>query len=285
MNPMSPAGAVQLRVGSEMTYECAQPTPMILMTSIHFSRVSDIVSPDHIVVVPAAKTRGYRDSFGNWCTRIVAPPGRVTITTSAVVRDAGALDVIEPSARQAEVDDLPEDALVYLMGSRYCETDRLSDVAWSLFGQSPSGWARAQTICDYVHRHVTFGYEHARSTKSAVEVFHEKKGVCRDYAHLAVTFCRAMNIPARYCTGYLTDIGVPPPHGPMDFAAWLEVYLDGRWFTLDPRNNAQRVGRVLIARGRDAADVPIANTFGPAKLEAFRVWADELAADGSADST
>jgi transglutaminase-like putative cysteine protease len=165
---------------------------------------------------------------------------------------------------------------MYLLGSRYCETDRLTDVAWELFGQSPTGARRVQAICDFVHRHITFGYGNARSTKTALEAFNEGTGVCRDYAHLAVAFCRCMNIPARYCTGYLGDIGMPPPYGPMDFAAWFEAYVGGDWHTFDARNNVPRIGRVLIARGRDATDVPISNTFGPNTLLGFKVWTDEV---------
>jgi len=179
---------------------------------------------------------------------------------------------------QHAVEDLPSETLVYLQGSRYCETDRLSDIAWSLFDKTPLGWARVQAISDFVHNHIRFGYEHARATKTALEAFHEKVGVCRDFTHLGVAFCRCMNIPARYCTGYLGDIGVPPTAAPMDFSAWFEVYLGGRWHTVDPRNRVPRIGRVLIAQGRDAADVPLSNAFGPNTLKGFRVWTDELKA-------
>jgi transglutaminase-like putative cysteine protease len=184
--------------------------------------------------------------------------------------------VVAAWAGQTPVEKLPEETLVFLMGSRYCETDRLSEVAWGLFGDPPIGWGRVQAICDFVHKHIAFGYEHARSTKTAWEAFDEGTGVCRDFTHLAIALCRCMNIPARYCTGYLGDMGVPPPHDPMDFAAWFEAYLDGHWYTFDARNNTPRIGRVLIARGRDAADVPISHTFGRNKLTSFRVWTDEL---------
>jgi transglutaminase-like putative cysteine protease len=227
------------------------------------------------VIDPPAPIAGYRDSFGNWCTRIVAPQGRTRISADAIVNDPGVPDAVVPQARQIPVNDLPEETLKFLLGSRYCETDRLSDTAWNLFGQTPEGWGRVQAICDYVHRHIAFGYQHARRTRSALEAFHERTGVCRDYAHLAVAFCRCMNIPARYCTGYLGDIGVPP-NGPMDFSAWFEAFLDGRWYTFDPRNNTPRIGRVLIARGRDASDVAITTTFGPNTLTSFRVWTDEV---------
>ena len=202
--------------------------------------------------------------------------GQLRLHANAVVNDSGEPDIVALSDQQHEVQDLPEECLVFLLGSRYCETDRLSDVAWSLFSKSPTGAARVQAICDYVHRHIAFGYENARSTRTAWEAFNEGKGVCRDYAHLAIAFCRCMNIPARYCTGYLGDIGMPPPYGPMDFAAWFEAYIGGRWQTFDPRNNIPRIGRVLIARGRDATDVAISNTFGLNTLLSFKVWTDEL---------
>jgi transglutaminase-like putative cysteine protease len=218
----------------------------------------------------------YRDAFGNWCSRIVAPKGQIRLSADAVVNDTGQPDIVAPLAQQRPVQDLPAETLVFLLGSRYCETDRLSQIAWDLFGKTPTGWARVQAICDFVHHHIVFGYEHARATKTAWEAFNERVGVCRDYTHLAITFCRCMNIPARYCTGYLSDIGLPPPYAPGDFAAWMEVYLDGHWYTFDPRNNAPRIGRVLIAQGRDAADVALSNTFGPNTLTSFKVWTDEV---------
>jgi transglutaminase-like putative cysteine protease len=269
---------MQIRVGFEMIYDCPQPTPMIFNLNVHFTRVSDLVNRDDLVIDPPVPMTAYRDSFGNWCTRIVAPKGRTRVSADALVNDTGAPDVIVPQAQQLPVPDLPEETLLFLLGSRYCETDRLSETAWNLFGQAPTGWGRVQAICDYVHRHIIFGYEHARMTRTALEAFHDKTGVCRDYAHLAVAFCRCMNIPARYCTGYLGDIGVPPPHGTMDFAAWFEAFLGGYWHTFDARNNTPRVGRVLIARGRDASDVAISSTFGPNTLTSFRVWTDEVRA-------
>ena len=269
---------MQIRAGFEVSYECPQPTPMILLLNIHFTRASDIVVPDHLVTVPSLPITAYRDSFGNWCSRLVAPAGVTSISADAVVRDNGLPDIVKPEARQTPVEQLPEETLIYLLGSRYCETDRLSSIAWQLFGQSPTGWARVQAICDFVYQHIEFGYQHARSTKTAWESYTEKNGVCRDFAHLAVALCRCMNIPARYCTGYLGDMATPPPYGPMDFAAWFEAWLDGHWYTFDPRNNVPRVGRILMARGRDAADVAFSTTFGPAQLKSFRVWTDEVRA-------
>jgi transglutaminase-like putative cysteine protease len=267
---------MKIRVGYELIYDFPQPTPMIMVLGIHFTRASDIITPDHLTTTPSVPVTPYRDGFGNWCSRIVAPAGRLRLTADGLVRDSGLPDVTALSANQHKVEDLPAETLVYLLGSRYCETDRLSDAAWKLFEKTKPGWQRVQAICDFVHHHITFGYEHARSTMTAFEVFTEGKGVCRDFAHLAIAFCRCMNIPARYCTGYLGDIGVPPPYGPMDFAAWFEAYLDGRWYTFDPRNNVPRIGRVLIAEGRDASDVPITLTFGPNTLVSFKVWTDEV---------
>jgi transglutaminase-like putative cysteine protease len=266
---------MRIRVGYEMIYHCSQETPMMFTVNIHYSRASDIIVPDYLTSEPSVPVAAYRDGFGNWCNRIVAPAGRIAIRSAGVLRDAGELDAVVPSARELKVQDLPDETLVFLLGSRYCETDRLSDIAWSLFGQAAPGWSRVQSICDFVHGHIRFGYENARATKTAWEAYNERTGVCRDFAHLAVAFCRCMNIPARYCTGYLGDMGTPPPYSVMDFAAWFEAYLDGRWYTFDPRNNVPRLGRVLIARGRDAADVAIATTFGPALLESFKVWTDE----------
>jgi len=267
---------LQIRIGFEMVYDCPQPTPMILNVNVHFTRVSDVVGRETLLTDPPLPMTGYRDSFGNWCTRIVAPTGRTRVAADAIVNDTGRPDLVVPQARQVAVQDLPEETLLYLLGSRYCETDRLSEIAWGLFGNAPTGWGRVQAICDWVHEHITFGYEHARMTRSALEAYFDRTGVCRDYAHLAVAFCRCMNIPARYCTGYLGDIGIPPSPDPMDFAAWFEAFLDGRWYTFDPRNNTPRIGRVLIARGRDAADVAIASTFGPNTLAGFKVTTDEI---------
>lgn len=265
---------MQLRVGSEMIYDCPQPTPMIFTVNVHYTRVSDLVGRDELMVDPPVPVAGYRDGFGNWCARLVLPKGRTRVSTDALVNDTGAPDPVVPDAPQIAVPDLPEETLIFLLGSRYCDTDRLSETAWNLFGKTPEGWGRVQAICDYVHRHIAFDYQNASLTRSALEAFNEKTGVCRDYAHLAIAFCRCMNIPARYCTGHLADIGVPVGVG--DFAAWFEAFLGGRWYTFDPRNHIPRIGRVLIARGRDAADVPISNSFGPNTLVSFKVWADEV---------
>jgi len=268
---------MQIKVGYDLLYSFPQPTPMILALSIHYSRSSDLAQPDHLLTQPTVPVHAYRDGFGNWCSRLLAPAGRVRIFSSAVVNDSGKPEGCALDAAQSPIELLPEEALPFLLGSRYCETDQLLAVAWELFGNTPTGWRRVQAICDFVHRHITFGYEHASPSKTALGVYKEPVGVCRDYAHLAIALCRCMNIPARYCTGYLGDIGVPPPYGVMDFAGWFEAYLGGQWHTFDPRNNVPRIGRVLIARGRDAADVAIATTFGPNTLERFSVHVEEVA--------
>lgn len=269
---------MELHVGYELIYDCPRPTPMMLMLNVHESRAADIIVPDHLTTDPCVPVHTYRDGFGNACSRLVAPEGRITITGGGIVDDTGAPDPVLRFARQHLVEELPEDVLVFLLGSRYCETDRLSEIAWELFGALPAGWPLVQSICDFVHNHIVFDYDQARATRTAWEAFNERVGVCRDYAHLAVTFCRCLNIPARYCTGYLSDIGTPRPWAAGDFAGWLEVYLDGDWHTFDPRNNVPRVGRVLIARGRDATDVAISNAFGRNTLVGFKVWTEEIPA-------
>jgi transglutaminase-like putative cysteine protease len=268
---------VQIRLGYELIYQSVQPTPMILNLNVHYTRVADLVRPDHILTVPSVPLSGYRDVFGNWCTRLVAPAGGICITSDAIINDRGTREPVVPDAPQISVEALPQETLIYLLGSRYCDTENLTDIAWSLFGNTTTpGWPRVQAVCDFVHRHLTFGYPFARSTRTASEAFRERQGVCRDFAHLAVSFCRCLNIPARYCSGYLGDIGVPPVDAPMDFSGWFEAYVGGAWYTFDARHNVPRIGRVLIARGRDAADVAISMTFGPSTLTGFRVWTDEV---------
>ncbi|MET0293004.1 MAG: transglutaminase family protein [Steroidobacteraceae bacterium] len=260
-----------IRAGYDITYQFPQPTPMILALNIHYSRAGDLVRTDNLVTEPSVPTAAYRDGFGNWCTRLVAPPGQLRLRAEALVNDSGLPEPRVTNAFQHDVQSLPEEVLVFLLGSRYCETDQLSNLAWQLFGNTPPGWARVQAICDYVNRHLTFGYAHANSQRTALQAYNERRGVCRDFAHLAIAFCRCMNIPARYCTSYLGDIGVPPVNEPMDFSAFFEAYLGGRWYSFDPRNNTQRIGRILIARGRDAADVAISTAFGEHQLVSFRV--------------
>ena len=274
--PQTKVFAMQLRIGYELIYRFPQPTPIILVVNVHDSRASDIIVPDRLTAEPSIPISGYRDAFGNRCHRLLAPAGRLRLAADGVIRDSGKPDEVVSTAGQDSVQDLPEDALVFLLGSRYCETDLLSQTAWQLFGGMAPGYPRVQAICDYVHNHIAFNYQNASATRSAVEAFEERTGVCRDYAHLAIAFCRCMNIPARYCTGYLGDVGTPPPFPAGDFAAWFEAWIGGRWHIFDPRNNVPRMSRILMARGRDASDVAIATTFGPNMLESFRVWTDEI---------
>jgi transglutaminase-like putative cysteine protease len=267
---------LQIRLGYELIFQCPHRTPMIMNLHIHHSRFNDLVRSDRMTTDPWVPLVSYHDGFGNLCTRLVAPVGRMRITADALVKDHGLPEPVILDAQEHAVENLPQETLVYLLGSRYCDTDNLSTVAWNLFGTTTAGWARVQSVCNFVNRHITFGYGFARPTRTASEAFHEQRGVCRDYAHLAIALCRCLNIPARYCTGYLGDIGVPPVDAPMDFAGWFEAYIGGTWHTFDARNNAPRMGRVLIARGRDAADVAISMTFGANVLEGFRVWAEEV---------
>ncbi|MDB5525471.1 MAG: transglutaminase family protein [Rhizobium sp.] len=260
-----------IRFGYDITIRCEQNTPMVCLLNSHRDRASDIRSPEQVVTQPAVPTSTYTDLFGNICRRFVAPAGEFSIWGDGTLEDDGLHDPFFPNAREIPVADLPDECLMFLMGSRYCETDRLSQIAWDQFGNIQPGWNRVQAICDFTNKHITFGYHNARNTRTAYEAYQEKVGVCRDFAHLAITLLRCMNIPARYVNGYLGDIGVAILD-PQDFSAWIEVYIGGRWMTFDPRNNVPRIGRIVVARGRDAADVPLVNSFGPHELKAFRVW-------------
>jgi len=248
---------------------------MILMLHAHPSRIHDLIRPDDMRLEPHVPIKIYHDGFGNTCTRIEAPAGRITVAGDGLIEDSGLPEPALPFAQEHPLSLLPEDTVGYLIGSRYCDTELLMADAWRLFGHLRPGWSRVQAICDFAHRHVMFGYHFARPSKTAWQAYTEQQGVCRDYVHLAITMCRCLNVPARYCTGYLADIGVPAAGAPMDFSSWFEAYLGGHWHTFDPRNNQRRIGRILIARGRDAADVAVSTTFGPNFLETFRVWAGE----------
>jgi transglutaminase-like putative cysteine protease len=255
---------------------------MIMTLSVHPSRIADLLTLDRMQLDPSVLPNTYHDIFGNFCHVIRAPAGRLTMSADFIIQDKGEPDATAPQAEQHALEVLPVDVLIYLLGSRYCETDRLSNEAWELFGQVPKGWPLVQAICDYVHDRIKFGYEHASPTKTAWQAHLERRGVCRDYAHLAITLCRCMNVPARYCTGYLGDIGVPIDPAPMDFSAWFEVYLGDRWYTLDARHNTPRIGRILMARGRDATDVAIVTSFGPCTMASFKVVTEEAPARKSA---
>jgi transglutaminase-like putative cysteine protease len=264
-----------IRYGYDITLTCPQDTPMICMMSARDERRDDMRSQAGIVTEPAVAVRAYRDLFGNTCRRFVAPAGTFRLREDTTLVSSGLPDPVQQAAREVPVADLPDEVVVYLLGSRYCETDRLSQMAWDRFGGIPPGWGRVQAICDYVHGHIKFDYMAARATRTAFEAWVEGTGVCRDFAHLGVALCRCLNIPTRYVNGYLGDIGVPVA-GPGDFAAWMECYLDGDWYTFDPRNNRPRIGRIVVAYGRDAADVPLLHSFGPHALNGFQIWTDQV---------
>jgi transglutaminase-like putative cysteine protease len=265
-----------IRLGYDIELELAQPMAVVALLNVHPSRTADLREPDETQILPAEAAREqYWDSFGNICTRIAAPQGTLRLWSSTLIEDSGQPDAVDWNAPQLAVEQLPAETLQFLLASRYCEVDRLSDLAWQLFGNIAPGWPRVQAICDWAHQHIEFGYPFARPTKSALDVYTERQGVCRDYQHLAIALCRAMHIPARYATGYLGDIGVPVVL-PMDFSAWFEVWLGDRWWTFDARNNQPRIGRVLVATGRDAADVAITTTFGVSWLNRFSVVTDEV---------
>ena len=269
---------MRIRAGFDIIYDCPAPTPMLLMLDVHPSRKPDLETRDTLTVSPNVPVRSYLDRFGNVCRRVLAPAGQIRFSSEFIVHDNGLPDPVTPNAGLAPVDVLPDEALDFLLASRYCETDQMMQLAWSLFGHTAPGWARVQAIVDYVHDRIEFGYHHARPTKSAQEAHHEQRGVCRDFAHLAITLCRCMNVPARYCTGYLGDIGIAPVDAPMDFSAWFEVYLGGAWRTIDARHNRPRIGRIVMARGRDAADVALTTSFGCANLVKFEVITEQLPA-------
>lgn len=264
-----------IRLGYEIAIECQQQTPIISLLEIHDDRQADIKRQTRVLTSPSVPSSVYKDRYGNSCRRFTAPAGSFRILYDAVLEDSGQADEVNTLAQEMPVQDLPPDVLGYLLGSRYCETDHLTSLAWSLFGHMPPGWARVQAIVDYVHSRLSFGYGYARATRTAAQAHEEQVGVCRDFAHLAITLCRCMNIPARYVNGYLGDIGVPQDPAPMDFSAWMEVYLGDRWYTFDARHNKPRIGRVVIARGRDATDVPLLHSFGPHRLDLFKVWTYE----------
>jgi transglutaminase-like putative cysteine protease len=269
-----------IRYGYEMRIAVERPTPVVCVLDVHPERRADVVSEYELSVRPhATQVRRYLDGFGNVCRRFVAPAGETTISADGVARDSGLPDAVNTAAREIPVAELPDDVLVYLLGSRYCETDKLSNVAWSVFGGVTPGWKRLQSICDFVHQRIRFGYPHADATRTAADALAQGRGVCRDFAHLAIAFCRCMNIPARYVNGYLGDIGVPPDPAPMDFSAWFEAYLGGEWYTFDARHNTPRIGRIVVARGRDATDVPLINSFGAHTLKSFKVWTNEMPDD------
>jgi transglutaminase-like putative cysteine protease len=253
---------------------------MLLALYPHPSNNRRTIGSDQIQMEPARPIAEYMDMFGNRCARVQMPYGETTLWSDCVVEDTGQPDEFDWNARQHEIMDLPVETLPYMTSSRYCESDELIGKAWELFGLTPLGWARAQAISNWVHNHVMFDYRFGRPTKTAVDVLREGTGVCRDFAHLFIALCRAMNIPARYVSGYLSDIGAKAD-GAGDFCAWSEVFLEGRWYVFDARHNTPRIGRIPMVRGRDAADVAMMTAFGDYQLTRFKVWTDEVAEPAS----
>jgi transglutaminase-like putative cysteine protease len=271
-----------IRAGYQFAFEAYAPTPLILMLSVRPERLGDLNTAHRITNDRSINSHDYQDAFGNICTRMTLPAGISTLSCDFTISDSGVPDLQSPRAMQHDVEDLPNEVLIYLLGSRYCETDMLSNVAWGLFGHIATGWQRVQAIVDFVHGHLTYGYQYARATRTAYEAYSERVGVCRDFAHLAVALCRAMNIPARYCSGYLGDIGIAPVDVAMDFHAWFEVFLGGRWLSFDARHRVPRIGRILMACGRDAADTALTTAFGPVRLASFQVHTNEVQMDPAA---
>ncbi|WP_157217783.1 transglutaminase-like domain-containing protein [Flavisphingomonas formosensis] len=267
-----------IRAGYDIAFSAEHATPMLASLSVHPTRNRDLRTSQRIMTQPDVPLYDYVDSFGNICTRFTLPPGAMTISCGFVIEDPFEPDVVARHARQMTIEQLPDEVMLYLLGSRYCETDRLTEIAWVLFGQVTPGWPMVQEIISFVHERITFDYSEARPTKTAWDAYQERRGVCRDFAHLAIALCRCMNVPARYCTGYMGDMDLPEPVGDMDFSAWFEAYLDGRWYTFDARHNRPRRGRILMARGRDATDAALTTSFGPATLTRFEIYTDECEA-------
>jgi transglutaminase-like putative cysteine protease len=265
-----------IKVGYELVFDIPSPAPTLLKLYLHPSQLLEVKQPEQLRCEPEIPIEEFIDEFGNRVGRLVLPPGRVRLWNEAIVEHSGQPDRVNSQAQQHSVSDLPVDVLPYLLSSRYCEVDLLSEIAWELFGETPTGWARVQAVCDWVHTHIRFGYEYARATKTASEVYLERNGVCRDFMHLAVTFCRCLNIPARCAAGYLGYIDIPPQPDPVDFSGWFEAYLDHQWYTFDARHNIPRVGRILMARGRDAVDTAFTTSFSQANLQQFGVWTDKV---------
>ncbi len=267
---------MRISIGYRLRFQVPAPTPMLLQLQVYPGRYR-FIHPERLEFSPPTASELFSDEFGNASRRLVAPAGTFQISNQAVVEASEEWDAVDWQAVQHPIDTLPLELFRYLAASRYCEIDRLAEFAWKQFGSGPTGYLRVHAVCAFVHQHLTFGYAFARATKSAFEAFNERQGVCRDFAHLAITLCRCLGIPARYATGYLGDIGVPPDPAPMDFSAWFEAYLSGTWFTFDARHHAPRLGRIVMAYGRDAADTALTTSFGATTLTEFTVFANQLA--------
>jgi transglutaminase-like putative cysteine protease len=272
---------MRIRIGFDLIFGITAPTPIVLMLYVHPSRERDLERPERLQIEPDIAVRDFTDVFGNKAARIIAPAGDLHIRHDAVIHDSGEPDASGDGAEPVPVEQLPPDVLQFLFASRYCEVDRMTDIAWGLFSATPPGWPRVMAVQSWVHNHIEFGYEHARRNKTAYDAYVERAGVCRDFMHLSITLLRALGIPARYVTGYLGDIGVPTNPAPMDFSAWFEVYLGGRWWSCDARHNEPRIGRILMATGRDATDVALTTSFGTTTLKQFVVVTDEIPAGSS----
>lgn len=264
-----------LHVGCQFDYEAQDDVPAIVLVRPSGFDGVRLIS-ESWMTTPPVPYHDYVDIYDNVCRRLTLPAGLNTIYYDARVEAPFAAEDSDPSAQQTPVEELPDDTLVFTLPSRFCLSDELYDRALELFGSTEPGWNRVQTIVQFVHDHVKFGYQFAAPTRSSSDVLAEATGVCRDFTHLGIALCRAMSIPARYVFGYIPDIDVPVSDAPMDFCAWFEAYLDGRWWTFDPRNNQRRRGRVIIARGRDAADVPMVTTYGSATFKGMTCWAEQL---------
>jgi transglutaminase-like putative cysteine protease len=268
-----------IQIGYEIIFNSPIAVPMLLKLHTHPALANQFKKPEQLHISPNTPMQEFYDSFGNRCVRIIAPKGQLRLWNNAVIDSSGQPDPVDWDARQLLVSELPQYTLQYLLSSRYCEIELLSDVTWRLFGNIPPGWPRVQAICDWIHSNIHYGYQHTHMSKTAYGVYTERTGVCRDFAHLAIALCRCLHIPARYATGYLGDIGIPAQPIPMDFHAWFEVFLGGKWHAFDARHNTPRIGRILMARGRDATDVALTTSFGAANLVGFKVWADEIYQD------
>jgi transglutaminase-like putative cysteine protease len=267
---------MRIRYGFNIKIDVSQPMTLLTAMDVEPARRGDIVDERPLMTGSVSQVEQFTDSFGNLCRRIQALPGTVSLSLEGIIQDSGKHDPVVLHAEQSDVSQLPVETLPFLLASRYCETEFLNQTAWAQFGHIQGGWARVQAICDFVHEHLTFGYPNARPTRTAFEAFNERVGVCRDFTHLAVALCRCMNIPARYCNGYLGDIGIPADPAPMDFNAWFEAYIGGRWYVFDARHNIPRIGRITVARGRDAMDIPMLHSFGTHTLRRFEVITEEV---------
>lgn len=266
-----------IRTGYDLRFETECAVPMLALLHVRPERQQDLRTPEILKTEPEVPVRTYIDHFGNVCSRFTLPPGSTTLSADFVIEDSGEPDPVAPEARQSAIEELPDEVMQFLLSSRYCEVGKLADEAWDIAMRTEPGWERAQALVTAAHERIEFDYGKASTQHTARSAFDQRFGVCRDFAHLAITLCRAANIPARYCTGYLGDIGIDPIDYPMDFSAWFEAYLGGEWYSFDARHNTPRIARIVMARGRDATDTALTTQFGAAELTHFHVHTDEVA--------